>query len=349
VTPEQTTIMQFAGRLLAARGAVVNPAGADLLEVRPGPELRQKLRRETLLLAFSEEAAAASQEAELATPGSHFFSVLLSLARQRGLVARRTAREKARGVSQFLKQAKFENFGVEIIGRERYHHAFLRLHFLVSYCTVDSTHELRSAVYDVASRRVCAEPESYWDGLEFEPTPLPEEGSPPVREEELAAAVRETAASVVTKLKHKALSLQSRSDTLLAKELERLESYYRRLILEEGDSGSDSFQRNDGSSGRTESYKLEWQRKAAAEAARFRPRVRLSLVGGEEIRVPRCLLTLRAETHPFTEFYGVFDLATASARGAFCQGCSNLSMSVRLHGSGGVLCDDCSSRADKLG
>jgi hypothetical protein len=349
VTPERSTILEFAGRLLAARGASVSTPGQDLLEVKLGPELRQRLRRETLLLAFSEDAAAAAQDAELATPGSHFFSVLLSLARQRGLVCRRTAREKARGVGQFLKEVTFENFGVEIIGRERYHHAFLRLHFLVSFCTVDSTHELRSVVYDFASRKVCSEPESYWDGLDFETAPSTEQQASPVRDEELVLAVREAGASVVAKLKHKTLSLQARSDTLLGKELERLEAYYRRLILEEGDSGPETFPRNDGSANRADGCKLEWQRKAAAEAARFRPRVRLSLMGGEEIRVPRCLLTLRVETHPFTEFYGVFDLATASAKGAFCQGCSNMFTSLRLHGSGAVLCEDCSGRSDKLG
>jgi len=347
--PERSAILEFAGRLLSARGASVAPAGPDLLEVKLGPELRQKLRREALLLAFSEEAAAAAQDAELVTPGSHFFSVLLSLARQRGLVSRRTAKEKARSVSQFLKQVKFENFGVEIIGRERYYHAFLRLHFHVSYCTVDSTHELRSVAYDFASRKVCSEPESYWDSLDFEPAPPQEESTPSLREEELVQAVREAAGSVVSKLKHKALSLEARSGTLLAKELERLEAYYRRLIMEEGAAGPEAFPRNDGSSNRADDFKLEWQRKAAAEAARFKPKVRLSLVGGEEIKVPRCLLTLRVETHPFTEFYGVFDLASAAAKGVFCQGCSNLFMSLRLHGSGAVLCEDCSGRSDNLG
>ena len=349
MTPEPQAILEFAAKLLAARGAGVSPAGQDLLEVKPGPELRQRLRRETLLLAFSEEAAAAAQDAELATPGSHFFSVLLSLARQRGLVSRRTAREKVKGVSQFMKQVKFENFGVEITGREKYHHAFLRFHFLVSYCSVDSTHELRSAVYDTASRKVCSEPESYWDGLSFEPVPAVEESASPGRNEELTLALREASASVVAKLKHKVLSFKTRSDTLLEKELQRLESYYRRLILEEGDSGPEVFSRNDGGPGRAGDYKLEWQRKAAAEAARFRPRVRLSLVGAEEIRVPRCLLTLRVETHPFTEFYGVFDLASAAAKGAFCQGCSNMFTSLRLHDSGAVLCEACSGQSDKLG
>ena len=349
MTPERQTIMNFASRLLIAQGASVTPAGTDLLEVKVSPELKQRLRRETVLLAFSEEAAAAAQEAELTAPGSHFFSVLLSLARQRGLVSRRTATEKARGVSHFLRQVKFENFGVEIIGRERYHHGFLRFHFLVSYCTVDSTHELRSVVYDFASRKVCSEPDSYWDTLNFEAVAPAGERASTARNEELVAALREASASVVTKLKHKAFSLKARSDTLLDKELERLEAYYRRLILEEGDSGPEAFSRNDGASNRTDSFKLEWQRKAAAEADRFRPRVRLSLVGGEEIWVPRCLLTLRVEAHPFTEFYGVFDLATASAKGVFCQSCSNLFMSLRLHASGAVLCEACSGRSDNLG
>jgi hypothetical protein len=327
----------------------VTPVSSDLLEARLSPELKQRLRRDTVLLAFSEEAAAATQEAELTAPGSHFFSVLLTLARQRGLVSRRTAREKARGVSHFLRQVEFENFGVEIIGRERYHHAFLRFHFLVSYCTVDSTHELKSVVYDFAARKVCSEPDSYWEALNFDAAPPGGETKPAARDEELVEALRDASASVVAKLKHKVSSLKARSDTLLDKELERLEAYYRRLIVEEGDSGPEAFARNDGASNRTDGFKLEWQRKAAAEADRFRPRVRLSLVGGEEIWVPRCLLTLRVETHPFTEFYGVFDLATASAKGAFCQGCSNLFMSLRLHDSGAVLCDACSGRSGNLG
>ncbi len=348
MTPERQTILQFASRLLVARGASVTQTGNDLLDVRLSPELKQRLRRDSLLLAFSEEAAAAAQEAELISPGSHFFSVLLSLARQRGMVSRRTAREKARGASQFLKQVKFENFGVEIIGRERYHHAFLRFHFLVSYCTVDSTHELRNVAYDLAARRVCSEPDSYWDALSFDAESEQNEMASTTRNEELVVALREGAASVVTKLRHKVLSLKTRSDTLLDKELERLEAYYRRLIVEEGDAGTEAFSRSDDASNRTDSFKLEWQRKAAAEAERFRPRVRLSLVGAEEVRVPRCLLTLRAEAHPFTEFYGVFDLATASARGAFCQACSNTFTSLRLHDSGAVLCESCSGRSDNL-
>ncbi|MBN1504804.1 MAG: hypothetical protein JW952_07075 [Candidatus Eisenbacteria bacterium] len=348
MTPEPGTIQEFAGRLLAARGASVSPVGRDLLEVRLGPELKQKLRREAVLLAFSEEAAAAVQEAELTTPGSHFFSVLLTLARQRGLVSRRRAKEKARGVGQFLKQVEFENFGVEITDREKYCHLFLRFHFLVSYCSVDSTHELRSVVYDSASRKVCSEPESYWEGLSFEEVPVVQDDASPSRNEELTHGLRVASAGLVAKLKHKVLSFKTRSDDLLEKELERLESYYRRLIVEEGDLGPDAVLRNDGRPGRADGYKLEWQRKAAAEAARFRPRVRISLVGAEEIRVPRTLLTLRVEAHPFTEFYGVFDLASASAKGAFCQGCSDMFMSLRLDGSGAVLCRACSGGADKL-
>jgi hypothetical protein len=349
VTPGSEAVLAFASKLLTARGASVAPAGRDLLEVRLGPDLKQKLRRESVLLAFSEEAAAAAQEAELATPGSYFFSVLLSLARQRGLVSRRVATEKARGVSHFLRQVRFENFGVEIIDRERYHHAFLRFHFLISFCTVDSTHELRSVVYDLASQKVCSEPDSYWDALNLETAPSGQECASPTGNEQLITALREASASVVARLKHKVLSLKARSDTLLEKELERLESYYRRLILEEGDGSGEAFSRNDGGTNKAESCKLEWQRKAAAEASRFRPRVRLSLVGGEEVGVPRCLLTLRVETHPFTEFYGVFDLATASAKGVFCQGCSNLFMSLRLHSSGAVLCEECYGQSDKLG
>lgn len=349
MTPEADSILAFAERLLTSRGATVSHAGKDLLEVKLGPELKQKVRRENIVLAFSEEAAAASQEAELATPGSYFFTVLLSLARQRGLVANKAAREKARGVSHFLRQVKFDNFSVEIIDRERYHHVFLRFHFLISYCTVDSTHELRSVLYDVASRRVCSEPDSYWDALTFQTVPPAGQTSRSVGPDELERALREATANVIGKVKHKVFSLKSRSETLLEKELERLESYYRHLILEEGAGNAEVFPRGDNGTNRAESFKLEWQRKAAAEASRFKPRVRVSLVGAEEISVPRCLLTLRADTHPFTEFYGLFDLATATARGAFCQGCSNLFLSLKLHSSGAVLCEQCYGQADKLG
>jgi hypothetical protein len=348
MTSNASSLLEFAQKLLTARGSTVSSPGKDLLEVKLSPELRQKLRRDNVTLAFSEEAAGISQDTELVTPGSHFFSILLSLARQRGLSTRRVAREKTKNVNQFLKQVTFENFSVEITDRERYYHAFLRFHFELSYCTVDSTHELRSVTYDVASHKICSEPESYWDGLDFEPGPK-EQCLPPISEDEFSVALREAASNLIGRVRHKVNALRARSRNLLDRELDRLESYYRGLILDEDLPAADAFSRAFDDSKKVDSYKLEWQRKAAAEAQRFQPRVHLSLVGAEEISVPRCLLTLRADAHPFTEFFGVYDLAAQAARGAFCQGCSNLHLSVRLHGSGAVLCEDCYAQPDKVG
>lgn len=341
-----TALMEFAQRLLAARGCAVSSPGKDLLEAKLSPELRQALRREAVTLAFTEEAATASQDAELVTPGSYLLSVLLSLARQCGLVTRERAREKAKSVSPFLKQVNFENFRVEIADRERYYHAFLRFHFLVSYCTVDSSHELRDITYDVASHKVPAEPDSYWDSMELEAGPG-DDCLPSVAQDEFAEALREASLALISRVKHKVLTLRTKSGTLLERELERLETYYRRLILDEGGAGIDAFSRAGNESKKVDNFKLEWQRKATAEALRFQPRVRFSLVGAEELFVPRCLLTLRVDTHPFTEFYGVYDLAVPAARGVFCQACSNLHLSARLHDSGAVLCEECHADADK--
>ncbi|MCX5799815.1 MAG: hypothetical protein NTX17_00245 [Candidatus Eisenbacteria bacterium] len=338
---EQGRLEDFARRFLTQRGATVAPAGKDLLEVKLGPRLREKFKREGLLLAFSEEAATQVQEAELATPGSYIFSQLLFLAREKGVACRTVATEKTKSPTSFLKQMQFKDFGVEIVDRESYHHAFIRFHFLISYRSVDSTHEIRSVLYDTALKRVSPEADGSWERMQFESATPKGECLPSVGHEALAAALEETCSYLIARIKHKVFALKARSNGLLETELQRLESYYRQLIEEQHCPSAEAGEKNIETRERVENCKREWQRKASTEAIRFRPRVRFSLIGLEEICVPRSLLTLRVNAHPFTEFYGVFDHASGTAKGAFCQGCNELSMAMSLDGSGGVLCTNC--------
>jgi hypothetical protein len=344
---EQGKLEDFVHRFLAQRGATVASAGKDLLEVRLGPQLKHRFKRESLLLAFSEEAATQVQEAELAMPGSYLFSQLLSLAREKGITCKTVASEKTKSLSPFLKQMKFNNFNVEIVDRESYHHAFIRFHILISYCTVDSTHEVRRVLYDTALRRVSTEANGSWERMLFESAMPQGKCLPSVGHDVLMAALHEACSYLAARLKHKVLALTTRSNSLLEGELQRLESYYRRLIEEQHGSTIEGGARGFENSERIENCKLEWQRKAATEAIRFQPRVRFSLIGLEEICVPRSLLTLRVDAHPFTEFYGLFDHASGTAKGAFCQVCNELSMTMSLDRSGAVMCGDCASRSDK--
>jgi len=344
---EQGKVEDFARRFLTQRGATVASVGKDLLEVRLGPQLKQRFKRETLILAFSEETATQVQEAELATPGSYVFSQLLSLAREKGVTCKTVACEKTRNLNLFLKQMNFGNFGVEIVDRESYHHAFIRFHLLVSYCTVDSTHEIRSVLYDIALRRVSPEADGSWERMQFESAPTQGECLPSVGHDALLAALEDACSYLVARVKHKVFALKTRSNGLLDTELQRLESYYRRLIEEQHGSTIEGDTRNGENRERVENSKREWRRKASTEAMRFQPVVRLSLIGMEEICVPRSLLTLRIDTHPFTEFYGLFDHASGTAKGAFCQGCSELSVVMNLETSGAVLCGNCGTRLNK--
>jgi hypothetical protein len=344
---EREKLEDFARRFLTQRGATVVSVGKDLLEAKLGPQLKQRFKRESLLLAFSEETATQVQEAELALPGSCFFSQLLSLARERGTTCKTVASEKTRSVGPFLRQMKFSNFNVEIVDRESYHHAFVRFHVLISYCTVDSTHEIRSILYDIALKRVSPEGDDSWERVVSDGVMQEGKCLPSVGHDALVAALSDACTHLVVRLKHKALALKARSDSLLESELERLESYYRRLIEEQHGLGMEAGARSLESRERVENCKLEWQRKAATEAIRFQPRVRFSLVGLEEVCVPRSLLTLRVDTHPFTEFYGLFDHASGTAKGAFCQGCNELSMIMSLDRSGAVMCGDCVSGSEK--
>jgi len=337
---EEGRMEDFARRFLTLRGATVSSAGKDLLEVKLGPQLRQRFKKETIVLAFSEEAAR-SQDAELVAPGSYLFSQLLALARERGVTCKIVASEKVKSLGSFLKQMKFKNFGVEIIDRESYHHAFLRFHFLISYCTVDSTHEIRSVLYDTALKKVCPEAEGSWERMQFNGDKPKGECLPSVSREALMAALEEACSHLVARSRHKVFALVTRSSGLLDSELQRLESYYRRLIEEQHGPVVEAAPKGESKRSHSESSKREWQRKAATEALRFQPRVRLSLIGIEEICVPRSLLTLRVDAHPFTEFYGLFDHASGMTKGTFCQGCNELSMVMNLDVSGAVLCENC--------
>ena len=344
---EQGKLEDFARRFLTQRGATVVSVGKNLLEVKLGLHLKQRFKRENLLLAFSEETATQVQEAELATPGSYIFSQLLSMAREKGTTCKTVASETMKSLSPFLKQMKFDNFNVEVVDRESYHHSFVGFHILISYCTVDSTHEIRSILYDIALKRVSPEADGSWERMAFDGTTEQGKCLPSIGHDALTAALGEACAYLVARLRHKVLALTTRSNSLLESELERLESYYRRHIEEQHGLTIEADARSLESRERVENCKLEWQRKAATEAVRFQPRVRFSLIGLEEICVPRSLLTLRVDTHPFTEFYGLFDHASGTAKGAFCQGCNELSMTVRLDRSGAVMCGDCANHPEK--
>ncbi|MFH0777045.1 MAG: hypothetical protein V2A71_00295 [Candidatus Eisenbacteria bacterium] len=338
---------EFTRRLLSMKGCDVEVIDKDLLGVRLGPDLRERLNRESLVLAFSQEVAASNQEAELVTPGSYFFAFLLLLARMSGDTCSSVAKEKVKNVTAFLRQVKFDKFNVEIVERESYHHAFVRFHFVVTYASVDSSHEIRSVVYDTSLKRASTEIDGFWDQLQLEKRPREETLTPALAKEELALALDRSCSFLAARIKHRVSALKARSSELLKRELERLESYYRRLIDEEVGLAGDAGSRSEGRPGKVESYKLEWQRKAATEALRFRPRVRISLMAVEEVWLPRSLLTLRIDTHPFTEFYGLFEHGTGIARGAFCQNCNNLSVSLRLDKTGAVQCEDCFGEQEK--
>lgn len=344
---ERGRLEDFVRRLLTQKGATVATVGKDLLEVRLGEQLKQKFKRESLLLAFSEEAATQVQEAELAMPGSYLFSHLLSLAREKGATCKTVASEKTKSLNPFLKQTRFTNFNVEIIDREGYHHAFVRFHFLISYCTVDSTHEIRSVLYDIALKRVSPEADGSREHMIFESATLQGECLPSVGHDALLAALEGAGSYLVARIRHKVFALTARGSGLLETELGRLEAYYRRLIDEQHGSTLEVGSRSGENRERIENCKREWQRKASTESTRFRPRVGLSLIGLEEICAPRSLLTLRVDAHPFTEFYGLFDHASGNAMGAFCQGCSELSMLMSLDRSGAVLCGSCAVRSQK--
>ncbi len=344
---DEGELQGFTRSLLTLRGATVTKTGKDLLEVRLGTDLRKRLGRGSVLLAFSEKAAAANREAELVTPGSYFFSLLLSLARERGTVTRRIAKERSRGASSFVRQMKFDNFGVEIADRESYYHSFVRFHFLVSYCTVDSNHEIRSVLYDVTLRQISEEQAERWEGVRFHDSVPKGHVASPVGCDELALALNESASHLVARVRHKAFALKARSSTLLENELKRLEDYYRHLIQEEGSYGSDRAKKRPNDRENAESCKMEWQRKAATEAVRFWPKVRFSLIGLEEIVLPMTILTLKVDKPPYTEFCGLFDRASGRARGAFCWGCNGLTTHAWLDRSGAVLCEDCFSQTDK--
>ncbi|KPJ59626.1 MAG: hypothetical protein AMJ46_10450 [Latescibacteria bacterium DG_63] len=345
--PEKGKLQEFARDLLTLRGATVKKTGKQLLEVELGSELKKRLGRGSVLLAFSEETAARIREAELVTPGSYFFSLLLSLAREMGPVCRRVAKERTGGAGAFVKLMNFDNFGVEIVERERYYHLFVRFHFLVSYCTVDSNHEIRNVLYDITLRQVSSESEETWENVRFHESVPKWQSLASVGQDELVWALNEAASYVVARVRHKVFALKARSSTLLESELKRLEDYYRNLIQEEGPYGIEGVKRHPQNKEQAESCKVEWQRKAATEALRFWPRVRFSLIGLEEITVPRTILTLRVDKPPFTEFCGLFDHASGRAKGAFCWGCNGLTTHVWLDRSGAVLCEDCFSQTDK--
>ncbi|UCF79137.1 MAG: hypothetical protein JSW03_02465 [Candidatus Eiseniibacteriota bacterium] len=344
---EKRELLEFTCALLALRGATVTKTEGELLEVELGPELKRKLGRGSVVLAFSEEVAGRVREAELVTPGSYFFSLLLSVAREKGIVCRRVARERAGGAGGFTKQMKFDKFGVEIVERESYHHCFVRFHFLVSYCTVDSTHEMRSVLYDVTLRQVASESDGLWERVCFDDPVREEQDLPPVDRGELTLALGEASSHLIARIRHKVFALKARSSTLLESELKRLEDYYRHLIHEEGTYSMETIRKRANDREYGHGSKLEWQRKAATEAVRFWPRVRLSLVGLEEMRLPRTILTLKVDKHPFTEFCGLFDHASGRAKGAFCWGCNGLTTHVWLDRSGAVLCEECFSQSDK--
>jgi hypothetical protein len=347
MTLEQGRLQEFARGLLNLWGATVTGTSKELLDVELGTDLAKRLGRGNVLLAFSEQAAARNREAELVSPGSYFFSLLLSLARERTAICWRVATERTKGADSFVRQTEFDKFAVEIVDRESYYHSFVRFHFLVSYCTVDSNHEIRSIMYDVTLRQVSSEKEGRWENVRFYDSIPKEHGASSVGQEELVLALTEAASSLVARVRHKAFALKARSSTLLESELKRLEDYYRHLIQEEGSYGTEGIGKRPEEKENAQNFKLEWQRKAATEALRFWPRVRFSLIGIEEITLPRTILTLKVDKPPYTEFCGLFDRASGKARGAFCWGCNVLTTHVCLDRSGAVLCEECFSQIDK--
>jgi hypothetical protein len=298
--------------------------------------LKQRLRVKELTAIFKAEELDDQPDGQLMVPGNPVFDRIIATARRFGGVSRRYQRTKRSLLEPEGTRAAIGAAGADLeleCGPPRYDSSFL-FTFRVAFRAIESFDEIHAIMATGTNGRY-QEGNGFFRGLNLaeEPEPDLEAGEPVDVGDVLAGALDELEQRIGRSVER----FVSRAEAQLTRERERLQQFFTDLIEEE--KARMVRRKEQAPAVGAVEHKLEWVERIERENRLFAPKVTVSLLGLEEIRVPVRTVAVRQGSRALTE--ADLDLATGELIGVRCTSCGADLGEIRLCGGEHLVCTEC--------
>ncbi|MBD3161667.1 MAG: hypothetical protein GF346_05415 [Candidatus Eisenbacteria bacterium] len=280
-------LKSFVRDWLAVRDLEAEQLHPDVWKIGVPSEIRQKIGRKELVLAFTQKGRARHPRSELATIGNPLFDRLLGVAREEGRIGIGFQKPPAKRKRMPAKERAGAVDGMFPKKGERIYQAVYHLVFTVSYPSIEAADEMEVVSVDGADLDVLTQiPDlvDAWSRMDERPR----KGHAVIPPFPIPKRVMETGLRALEKrMRRRINKVRQESERHLDRETASIEAYYQQLIEEARNQSRRWSSRREEKEDRIRWLQLEWKRRIEEAKEFWRPQVNARLVAIGAQMLPR--------------------------------------------------------------